>query len=233
MSGRQVEPLFQVAVVSHDSVPFGFAYDLANLMSYTVATFPGIPVGLQSATQTYLDAGRQELLELLVREGSTHILWLDADMRFPPDTFERLLAHDLPVVGINYAQRGLPSDFVAIKRVGYGESAERLVTDEHSTGLEEVEAIGFGALMMRAEVFSNLPPLSEGAWFDTHWLPEYGQWEGEDVRFCRHLREQGYSIYVDHDLSKECRHIGSFEYRLEYAQMSRDSEEGLIEVVGR
>jgi len=39
---------------------------------------------------------------------------------------------------------------------------------------------------------------------------------GEDVWFCRLVRAAGWEIHVDHDLSRECTHIGQFEYRLNH-----------------
>ena len=37
--------------------------------------------------------------------------------------------------------------------------------------------------------------------------------------FCRLLQKAGVPIYVDHDLSKECGHLGSFDFRLDHAQL--------------
>ena len=35
---------------------------------------------------------------------------------------------------------------------------------------------------------------------------------GEDIYFCIKASDAGYRTYVDHDLSKEIKHIGSYQY---------------------
>jgi hypothetical protein len=122
------------------------------------------------------------------------------------------------MVGINYAQRGVPSDFVAIKTVGLGAAGVKLRTTDESTGLEEVEAMGFGMVLMKTSALTGMPDPDEVPWFQNRHLGGE-QWMGEDVFFCERFREAGGRIFVDHDLSKECRHVGQFEYTLAHARM--------------
>lgn len=208
------ERLVDVVYVTHDMHPSTFGYDLTQMMMFTVAHMPaGVKLGLNMITGTYVHSARQEATELLRDRKSDWVLWLDSDMRFPRDTLVRLINHQQPVVGINYAKRQVPTEYVAIKKI----PTERLATTEESTGLEEVEAVGFGALLLRGDVLEALPELSEGRpWFGMTWLPEIHGWMGEDVSFCTLVRELGYRILVDHDLSKQCAHTGSFEYRLDH-----------------
>ena len=215
-------PKIAVAMATHDMVPAGFMFDLANLCSYTVAAMPeDASFGTVMVPGTYVHSARQQLIDGLVKDGVTHVLWLDTDMRFPKESFVRLMLHDVPVVGINYAKRKVPTEFVAIKKIGWepGEASERLITSDESTGLEEVEAIGFGMVLMRMDALRNMPDPREEPWFWFHWVKEKGMQVGEDVQFCRLLRESGVKVYVDHDLSKECAHIGQFEYRCAHAEV--------------
>lgn len=201
-----------IAVPSHDNVPFLFAYDLAALAMTTAANLPeGVQMGIQGVSGTYIHKARQELVDEVLKHEADYILFLDADMRFPPDALIRLFNHNVPIVGINYAKRGFPSEFVALKRVGIGVEGERLRTTEDSTGLEDVEAVGGGCLLIRTDVLADLPDPIEQPWFQNEYLGN-GQWMGEDVYFCRLLREAGHRIFVDHDLSKDCSHIGQYEY---------------------
>jgi len=39
-------------------------------------------------------------------------------------------------------------------------------------------------------------------------------YEPEDFYFCKKLRANGVSVYVDHDVSQEVAHVGDFEYTL-------------------
>jgi hypothetical protein len=83
----------------------------------------------------------------------------------------------------------------------------RVETTEASTGLEAVDAIGFGAVLMRTDIVSDLPR----PWF-RHGLNAQGGDIGEDIMFCRSLRDAGHTIYIDHDLSKEIGHVGTHTY---------------------
>lgn len=204
-----------VALPTHDHVPAGFMFDLANLCAFTVASIPDtVPFGVVMVPGTYVHSARQQLIDGLISDGVTHMLWLDTDMRFPKEAFVRLLLRDVPVVGINYAKRTVPSEFVAIKKIGWGagEDSERLQTTEESTGLEEVEAIGFGGVLIKTTALKDMPDPKVEPWFWFKWMADKNQQVGEDVHFCKLLRESGQRIFVDHDLSKCCKHIGQFEY---------------------
>lgn len=208
-----------IAMPTHDMVPAGFMFDLGNLMAYTTSHLPdGTALGQTMVTETYIHRARQKLAMSLVQAGVDAILWLDTDMRFPRHLLMQLLKHQEAVVGINYITRGVPAEYVAIKSAG-----EKLVTDSQATGLEQVESIGFGAVLTRVGPMTYPNPSDKEPWF-MFTMDENGDHVGEDVHYCRILREQGTPIYVDHDLSKECAHIGSFEYRLDHLEAHNEQE---------
>lgn len=209
-----------IAIATHDYVPAQFMYDLASMVMYTTARLPDdVEFGINMVSGTYVHSARQELLEALVEQGVTHMLWLDSDMRFPRDSLIRLLKHNVPLVGINYSTRQIPPRYVAIKRMGTDERVgENLVTGPDSTGLEEVDALGFGMVLMKMHpyvdaMFADRKP-EDPPFFFFEWLPKRKIQKGEDVMFCEAWRKAGGVVYVDHDLSKECAHVGSFEYRI-------------------
>jgi hypothetical protein len=211
-----------VCVPSHDHVSANFSFDLAKLMGFTAAKAvgPGAieALAIHSAAGTLIHTARQKLALVALSEGADYLFWLDSDMRFPKDILLRLLNHNEDIVGINYSTRGIPPKFVAIKQLGIdeGEKSLRCVTTEDSTGLEEVAAIGFGAVLIHRSVFEKLhdPHGPEGPWFQFPWIHSKKQSMGEDVFFCKLAREAGFKVLVDHDLSKECAHIGELEYVL-------------------
>ena len=43
---------------------------------------------------------------------------------------------------------------------------------------------------------------------------------GEDVSMCMHAAKVGHPTFIDHDISKEVRHIGVLEYVLEHAEIN-------------
>jgi hypothetical protein len=187
---------------TRDTVPAAFAVDLAQLYATTIARGPWATVTVGFLTATYIHMGREYFLEASIRQGATHVLWLDTDMSFPPETAIRLARHEQPIVACNYVTRDGNQTFTA-RREG-----QRIATTPTSTGLEAVDWVGFGVLLMRTDIMQRLAR----PWF-RHGLNVRGGDIGEDLMCCRALRAAGHEIYVDHDLSKEIGHIGQYTYR--------------------
>jgi hypothetical protein len=188
---------------TRDNVPASFAVDLAQLYAYTTArgAWPTVTVGFLAST--YIHVGRELFLEAALKQGATHILWLDTDMSFPRETAVLLAMRDRPIVGCNYVVRQ-PSGLSTAQR----DDGTRIPTMETSTGLEAVDAVGLGVLLMRTDVVADLTR----PWF-RHGVNAQGGDVGEDIMFCRALRAAGHQILIDHDLSKEIGHVGQHTYR--------------------
>lgn len=187
---------------TRDTVPAAFAVDLAQLYATTRERGPWQIVTVGFLTATYIHMGREYFLEASIQQGASHVLWLDTDMSVPPDTAIRLARHDQPIVACNYVTRDGSGRFTA-RRDG-----QRIATMPESTGLETVDGVGFGALLMRVDVMRALTP----PWF-RHGLNATDGDIGEDLMCCRALRAAGHTIYIDHDLSQEIGHIGQYTYR--------------------
>jgi hypothetical protein len=189
---------------TRDTVPASFALHLAQLYATTreQGPWPSVTMGFEVAT--YVHVGREAALDMAIRCQATHVLWLDTDMAFPPDTAIRLAQHDVPIVGCNYVMRD-PQLIWTARRDG-----RCLATDPASTGLEPVDSVGLAVLLMRTDVVRVLMR----PWFRHGWNETTQQDIGEDVLFCRRLREAGHTIYIDHDVSKEIGHIGQHTFRL-------------------
>jgi hypothetical protein len=104
----------------------------------------------------------------------------------------------------------------------YDENGVRqlVYTMPDSTGLEEVGSIGTGIMLIKKEVFQNM---SE-PWFDMPWQVGKRGYMGEDVFFCKKAQELGFKVYIDHDVSKEIGHIGTFEFKHDHTWVMRDLE---------
>jgi hypothetical protein len=192
------------------TVPASFAIDLAQLYATTLDTGPWSSVTLGFIGATYVHVGREAVLEQAIRCQATHVLWLDTDMTFPPDTALRLAQHDQPIVAANCVMRD-PRLLCTAQRQG-----RRVETRPASTGLETVDSVGTAVMLMRTDVVADLAR----PWFahGRHW--ETGADIGEDIRFCQALRAAGHEILIDHDLSKEIGHIGQFTYRPAAAEVA-------------
>ena len=149
---------------------------------------------------------REHLAEKALDSGATHILWLDSDMKFPPNLVHLLFRHQLPIVACNYVKRSLP----AMPNTK-GLDHKLISTDRDSQGLVEAISAGFGAVLMTREVLETV----ERPWFDVVWVDKGDEIEpmGEDVFFFTKARKViNIPLFIDHDASKKVSHIGTFEY---------------------
>ena len=80
---------------------------------------------------------------------------------------------------------------------------------EKTEGIEEADGVGFGLCLTDIEVFKG----TEKPWFETPWNPEKGDYDGEDILFCRKARTAGFKTYVDHDASAGIGHCGKFIFQ--------------------
>ena len=195
-----------IAYASPEYVHVAFVTSLILLMQHVF--LKGINAALAGFQGSRITVNRNALVEMALQANCTHILFIDADMKFSPDVLERLLDHD--------------KDFVcatACKRDGSGSAlGQFMVGDENTTkavvqgGLIEAALIGLPLALIKLDVFKKLtkpyfaePPLGE--------FPD-----GEDLYFCRNVRAAGYQIWCDIDISKQLGHIGSKVYYIDRAE---------------
>lgn len=145
-----------------------------------------------------VEQNRMRGVDRALKAGCTHVMFIDSDMTFPPDGIERLLAHDTPIVGCDYALR----DGTARSTAG------GFNTKLMKNGLVPVDRIGCGFLLVQAEVFSKV----ERPWFKVLWNKD--KIMSEDVYFIRQAKKKGYTTYVDPVLSRDIGHLGIIEFKL-------------------
>ena len=182
-----------IAVPCMDQVPAQFAHSLAWLASYGIEdTEISIWFNVGSLIYTSRDAiAKKALLDEV-----DLVMWFDSDMVFAPDTMKRMLklideGHDM-VTGIYY-RRTPPFSAVGFKTMELNEEGtafEWTEFDEIPSEPFEVEACGFGCVLMKAEIF-----VSVFAKFGQMFTPIANC--GEDIAFCWRARQCGYKILAD------------------------------------
>lgn len=131
----------------------------------------------------------------------THILWLDDDIKFPSDTVEVLLKHKLPIIGANIVKKETPITGVAQDLDG-----RNIIS---GTGIEKVKYGSMGLMLMElGAVRTTYAPH-----FEIIWLEERGDYLGEDLYFQEKLKLSGHDIWIDHELSYKCSHVGDYKYK--------------------
>ena len=144
----------------------------------------------------------------------THLLWLDDDHVFNPDMLVYLARHNVECVSaLYYCRTGriLP---VAYVKDDDPDKYKHYPLLEVPEAVFEVDAVGFGAFLMRREVLEKL---------------EYPYFKfencGEDIYFCVNAREAGIKIWLDG--SYRLGHIGepSITSHSTYLKYLEDNEE--------
>ena len=200
-----------IAVPSGDDVKADFAFDLARLMGYTTFVRPRMTVLLYAVKGTYLPRARAALVKAALEHACSHILWLDADMRFPKDTLIRLIGHDMPIVAANYPTRQAP-----ILPTALDTNLQPVFERE---GMIDVRCCGMGVMLTDVDVFTaiGLPYFAVGY---NRGIDDYA---GEDTYFCERARACGYRVVIDGPLSEEVSHVGGFAYHLDHARLTLDA----------
>lgn len=151
----------------------------------------------------------------------THMMRLDCDIVFSEENVDRILSHDVPIIGGAYYKKTLERNVVcnALPNVKPED-----VTD--TNGVMQVMYVGFGFSLIAREVFEKMREVfgKEITYKDdetrrTEWdfwpvgvQQKTGRWLSEDWWFCQRATELGYKIYLDTQCTVG--HIGSVIFPL-------------------
>lgn len=198
-----------ICIPSRGEMEIGTAFDLAVMCAYDSRHRDG-QQAIYTVAGTLIFDQREKLAAEALKEGADYILWIDADMRFPKNTIDILMAHDKPIVGVNATTRTAPVRGTAKNLTIDFEKQENTwdtIISKDRTDLEKVTAVGCGVMLVKREVFENTPR----PWFWFEQLPG-GKLLGEDVYFCVKAQDAGFDTYLDHNLSNAIGHVGSYTY---------------------
>lgn len=169
-------------------------------------------------SSTYLPDARNDLHRQFIDSGVEYMLMVDSDTAPPYDVINRLLAHKKPVVCgwyrakyENDEETNNPPDHTYPVVYDYERYAapdkwhpqgqhQYKMREEPGTGLEQVDGVGAGCMLMRRDVAKALGK-----------FPYDMNTGGEDLVLCTKLRELGIPIFMDWDV--RCKHVGTHEWR--------------------
>lgn len=161
-----------------------------------------------------VDYARNKTCRLVLdHDTADYLLFLDADMRHPPDVVHRLLAREVDVVTARYVMRKPPFFTVAMRKVGAGatdyQAIEKLVPSDEVRGLMEIDAGGAGALLVSRRALRAIRERIGDDWFRYQDGPDGLRSRSEDMWFYEQAVAAGFQPYLDADVS--CTHIAQFE----------------------
>jgi GT2 family glycosyltransferase len=184
------------------------AFDLTMMAAY-MAGKKNIDLNVYTSQGTLIFDQRNSLVRTAVDEKCDYILFIDADMRFPKTTLERLLSHNKDIIGVNATTRMMPPKPTARNiQINEDGSVDWLeVFSNKEKGIGKVDAIGCGVMLIKTSCLKDIPQ----PYFYFEQLLK-GKLLGEDIYFCIKAKDAGIDTWVDHDLSMEIGHVGSYTY---------------------
>lgn len=134
-------------------------------------------------------SNRTFLVNEAIKNGGTHLLFIDADMVFPTDALDQLLAHNKEIVGVEYNKRKFPLERVC------------KALDQEDTKLYKGKYSGMGLMLIDLSIFDKEWVDSETGrklpWFNFGRDSQGALVMGEDAFFSNAAREMGYDTWID------------------------------------
>lgn len=136
-----------------------------------------------------------------------YLMWIDSDVVFTPNDFEKLLSHDKQIVAGQYLMDGgkyfatvKDWDESFFKQNGHFKflTKEDVKNERTRHRLLKVSYTGFGFMLIKKGVFEQFNyPFFYPKW--TTFSSNIQDFSTEDVQFCRDANEKNIPVYVDLD----------------------------------
>jgi hypothetical protein len=146
---------------------------------------------------TYLPDARNTIHNaFLDKSDMQYLMMIDSDILFPPDVAYKLLAHKKPIVAGWYKNKRWMAEShpIVYDFVSETDSLNYRHRDVMGDGLERVDAVGAGCILMSREVAEKLGK-----------SPYDMNKGGEDMKLCRKLQLLEIPLFVDWNMA--CAHL--------------------------
>lgn len=166
-----------------------------------------------SVSDIVVQLARDQMARATVEGGYDYLGMIDDDMMMDGyDMWDKLLARDVPLVApLAFMRSGDHSPVIFVVRGGFIpgqpgiETHTQPVLNYPKNALVACDAVGFGAVLIKAEVLRAIEP----PWFmSSYGDPKYGT--GEDVLFCTKVTRAGFKVYSDTSIC--LKHLAPREY---------------------
>lgn len=176
-----------IAIPCMDNIDVDFAQSLVQIHPVGEVQIAFLPGSL-------VYVAREKLAEVAITMKADYVLWLDSDMIFNPEILADLMSDDKDCVSGLCFRRRPPFTPAIYKKIRYGTERGDYENEEYLDypldSLFEVDACGFGAVLVKTEVIKKVQE-TFGATFE----PMRGY--GEDISFCIRAKQCGYKVWCD------------------------------------
>lgn len=170
--------------------------------------------------ESLVTRGRNNLVaKFLANPKATHLMWVDADIKWDPESVLRMVLYNAGVVCGLYPMKGMPIRYVLNSLPG----------GRRIGPLYEVSTSGTGFMLIKREVIEKLieimpetkykDSLNLGEQYEPHMyalfdtmIDENGHYLSEDWTFCKRVREKlSMPIWVDTEIKLD--HSGTYNFQ--------------------
>lgn len=185
-----------------------------------MATRVGLHWSLDTmVNESLITRGRNNLMaKMMSNEGATHFMFIDADIRFEPESIFQMLVYEKEVIGGLYPKKSIPTNYVI----------NLLPQTQIQGDIFTVDTMGTGFLLFKREVYEKLcaahpetkyvDDVGLGKQYEPYMyaifdvgIDEKGHYLSEDWMFCRRWQKQGGTIWAHSKVLLN--HCGHYEYK--------------------
>lgn len=192
-----------VAIPSNRAWEPDFGNSLIRLMIHTShLNMPTTIHSLQGVSNIAL--GRQNALSLAIKEGFSHLLFVDDDVWFKAEALDFLFSRNKAFIAANIVKK--PSVEMVMDKTFSPTPVSKnkdgsIIYSKDKHGVEKVDYTGLGfALINLGEIKKVQAPHFTGTDLS------------EDFTFCWKLAQNGIDVLIDHDATRFVAHIGRYPF---------------------
>lgn len=177
-------------------------HTLQNLVTYTRSTNPNIDIVVRYEIGTRTDRNRNIILKDFIKEKVDYVLWLDADMTFPPQMIERYL--EIPeikdkkaIAGCLYFKRSDDHKPIAYTDSNDPQRPFRPIMPQliKPGMIYKVSGLGYGGMMVPMKVYDKLGDRKWTRYGENFHDPEATTGNlTHDLVFCQDVKKAGFDV---------------------------------------
>lgn len=175
--------------------------------------------------ESLITRGRNNLMaKMMSNKSATHFMFIDADIRFEPESIFQMIVYEKDVIGGLYPKKSIPTNYVI----------NLLPQTQIQGDVFTVDTMGTGFLLFKREVYQKLCDAHPDtkyvddvglgkqyepymyAIFDVE-IDHRGHYLSEDWTFCRRWQKLGGQIWAHSKVLLN--HTGHYEYKGDLSQM--------------
>jgi hypothetical protein len=240
---QQGQPFDFRSVHLHIGIPcYGGMVSEPTMTSFLRFTLLAQQAGLNWSLDTMVNeslvtrARNNLMAKMMTNKDATHFMFIDADIRFQPDSILQMIAYDKDVIGGLYPKKALPVNYVINLKPQTKIQGDIFTVDTMGTGFLLFKRNVYERLITAHPECKYVDDVGLGKQYEPMMysifdckIDERGHYLSEDWLFCRRWQELGGEIWAHSKVLLN--HVGHYEYAgdLDKLKIMERGSMGIIE----